>query len=325
MNISRVILIMLILPSLLQAQTLKFSTIAMQGSYQIQAFEKARQEILDRTGIIIKVYTGGAMGTGDTLFRKIKLRQLDGGSFTASEAAQYCPDLHAPSMALMFDSYAEVDRVLPQLAPGLERQLAEAGYVVLAWVETGFSYLMSTQTISNADEIRQRSVWVPADDWIGPLEFKEFGINTKPMSISQATTGLMTGMVDTVAGPFIAAVGLQWFTKVRYVLDVPLLYSYSVILVAQDRWRQIAPADQKFIKEVFDSHFEILKERTRAENREARQVLLERGIVFQQPSASDLADLELRMQRAHAKIEARGLMNTETLRRLAELTGGEQP
>ena len=83
--------------------TLKISTMAIEGTSMMDAFHAAEKEILEKTNgqVKFKVYTGGAMGTGETLFRKMKFRQLDGGSFTAGEASQYCPDLRVPSIAFL--------------------------------------------------------------------------------------------------------------------------------------------------------------------------------------------------------------------------------
>ena len=70
----------------------KISTIGMEGSSQMDAFHNTEKEITEKTGgaVKFKIYTGGAMGTGDTLFRKIKslglsLPDKDGRSATAKK------------------------------------------------------------------------------------------------------------------------------------------------------------------------------------------------------------------------------------------------
>jgi TRAP-type C4-dicarboxylate transport system substrate-binding protein len=302
--------------------TIKLSTLGMEGSSQLKAFHAAEKEIAAKTGgeVIFKIYTGGAMGTGETLFRKIKFKQLDGGSFTAGEASEYCEDLRVPSIAFLLRSEKEVDYIMPILTADFEKKLVGNGYVPLAWVETGFSYMMSTQSITKVSDLQARSVWIPADDWVGQMEFKQFGVTPKPMSLSQATTGLMTGMIDTIEGPFIAAVGLQWINKVKYVFDVPLLYTYSVFLVSKDSFDKISPANQKIVRDTFAKHFQqTLRDQTRKDNADARKVLANKGIKFIKPDAASMKTFEDKMDLAVKEMEAKKVFTPGLIKKVDDM------
>ncbi len=302
--------------------TLKISTLGIEGSSQMKAFHDAEKEITEKTvgAVKFKVYTGGAMGTGDTLFRKIKFKQLDGGSFTAGEASKYCPDLRAPSVAFMFDKAEEVDCILPTITKEFGQILESNGFVLLAVVETGFSYLMSTERIEKVSDLQARSVWIPSDDWVGQLEFKQFGVTPKPMSLTQATTGLLTGMIDTLPGPFIAAVGLQWLTKINYVLDVPLLYTYSVVLVSKQSFDKVSPDHQVIIKETFAKYFEKdLRDQTRKDNAEAREALIAKGIEFLEPDAQGMKTFVDQVKLAKQEIEAESIFTKGMVKRIETL------
>ncbi len=41
-----------------------------------------------------------------------------------------------------------------------------------------------------------------------------------PLGLADVLTGLQTGLVDVVSGPPVAAVALQWFTKIKYAIEV---------------------------------------------------------------------------------------------------------
>ena len=300
----------------------KLSTLGMEGSAQMDTFHKAEKEIFEKTGgaVTFKIYPGGAMGTGETLFRKMKFNQLDGGSFTAGEASQYCPDLRVPSLTFLFDSIDQVDYVLPLLAKDFARTFEGNGYILLALVETGFSYIMSVEPVRNVSDLQARSVWLPSDDWVGQLEFKEFNVTPKPMSLPQATTGLMTGMIDTVEGPFIAAVGLQWMTKIKYVLDVPLLYTFSVVLVSKKSFEKISPEHQAIVKESFASHFEKdLLELARKDNAEAREALVKKGVQFLNIQPEAVKTFAERLKVARKEIEAKGVFTPGIIGKVEDL------
>ncbi len=285
--------------------TLKISTMAIEGTSMMDAFHAAEKEILEKTNgaVKFKIYTGGAMGTGKTLFRKIKFNQLHGGTFSASEAAPYCRDMPAPSMTFLFESYDEVDSVVPVYLKDLTKTFEKNGFVALAWIETGFSYLMSTDPIANLADFRVRKIWVPADDPILKLELKHLGVTPKPMNFSQATTGLMTGMIDTIGGPFIGAVMLQWFNKVKYILDLPLLYTHQVLLIKKESFDKISPAHQEIVKQVFAKFQKDIVGNARKSNEEAKQVLLGKGIKFIQPNPADMVAIKEKLKTSKKDIE----------------------
>ena len=228
--------------------------------------------------------------------------------------------MEALCIAFLFDSYDEVDYVFPIVAKEFEKTLEDNGFVPLAWVETGFAYMMSTGPISRVSDLKDKSIWIPTHDWLGRLEFKHFGITPKLMSLPQATTGLMTGMLDTVEGPFIAAIGLQWFTKIRYVLDTPLLYTYSVVLISKKSFDKISPEHQAIVRHAFAKHSQQdLTQQTRKDNKEARKVMIENGIKFIQADPEGVKSFDERMLKVKAEIEAMGIFTDDIAKRVEEM------
>ncbi|NLB34444.1 MAG: TRAP transporter substrate-binding protein DctP [Elusimicrobia bacterium] len=287
---------------------LRFSTIAMDGSPQMEAFKDAAKEIEARTegALRIKMYTGGAMGTGDRLIRSIRLGQLDGGSFSAGEAAAFTQDLRAPSVSFLFDSYDEVDYVFPKIGGHLRDTLRDEGWIVLSFVETGFGYLMSVDPIRKASEFKGRNVWAPSDDWVGQTTFRQFGVTPKPLSLANASTGLMTGMIDVVGGPFSAAVGLQWINRIKYVFDQPLLYTFGVFLISESSFNKIPEEYRELVIEVFEKHQDRYKTTVRESNLEARTAMEVRGIEFIKPSDEDMAGWPEKIDAAKEEIKNYG-------------------
>lgn len=297
---------------------LRFSTIAMDGSPQMEAFRAAGREIEELTdgAVRIRMYTGGAMGTGDRLFRSIRLGQLDGGSFTAGEASTYSQDMRALSVSFLFESYDEVDYVFPKVSDHLRKVLRDKGWVVLSFVEAGFGYLMSVDPVRSAADLYGRNVWVPSDDWVGQAAFREFGVVPRPLSLANASTGLMTGMVDVVGGPFMAAVGLQWINRVRYVFDHPLLYTYGVLLISEAGYNRIPEEYRETVVEVFERHQSKYKATTREANREARQAMENRGIKFISPSDEELASWPEKIDDAKESIRRSGRFSEGLLEKI---------
>jgi len=94
--------------------------------------------------------------------------------------------------------------------------------------------------------------------------FDEVGVKATPLSVPDVLVGLQTGMVEVVYAPPSGAISLQWFTKVKYVTDVPLIY-----LAAEWRSKKMfsnkSPKLPEFVLESFGQQLDRLKTITRNE------------------------------------------------------------
>jgi len=104
-----------------------------------------------------------------------------------------------------------------------------------------------------------------------------------PLPISDVLTGLQTGLIDTVAAPPVGAIALQWFTKARYLTDLPITYICGTTVVSTKAFAKISPADQEIVHEVMRRANLRLDATSRTDNEEAREALAAQGVVFIDP------------------------------------------
>jgi len=76
----------------------------------------------------------------------------------------------------------------------------------------------------------------------------------------------------------IGALVLQWHTKVKYITDLPLVYTMGFMAVDNKAFSKISPADQKIVREVMTRTYSQLNEANVVDNEEALQALLNTGI-----------------------------------------------
>ncbi len=100
------------------------------------------------------------------------------------------------------------------------------------------------------------------------------------LSIPDVLTSLQSGLVETVYNSFYGSIVLQWFTKARYIADIPYGYAYGVFALDGAKFAKLPETHQKAIQEAAQIHFPILLEKTRESNSESRRVLEERGSEF---------------------------------------------
>lgn len=310
------------------ATTLKMATLAPDGSYWVEAVRTAAGEIARRTDgrVELRLYPGGTMGDDQAVLRKMRIGQLHGGGLLSGTLATRVPDLEVYGLPLLFRSYDEVDRIREAFDDRLLAELDANGLVAFGFIETGFAYLMSVDPVRNLDDLKGRKAWFPEGDRVGQAILEAAGLSPVPLPLSDVLTGLQTGLIETVAGPPVGAVALQWFTKARYLLEVPIVYSYGALVLDKRAFGSLQPGDREIVREILESTVADLDTRAREDNLAAREALIRQGVQIT-PSSDDVIRNWERVAAEANRLLADRLDVDSTLRRevdrmLAELRGG---
>jgi TRAP-type C4-dicarboxylate transport system substrate-binding protein len=268
-----------------QGLRLKLATMAPDGTLWMKELKVAADEIKERTAgrVSFRFYPGGTMGADSAVLRKIRIGQLHGGVVLAGSLAVIDPDMEIYNLPLLFRSHDEVDYVRQRMDAKFIAGLEEKGYVSFGFSETGFTYLLSAKPTRTFDDLKGRKAWMPQDDPLSLAIVAAAGLSPVPLPISDVLTGLQTGLIDTVAAPPVGAIALQWFTKARYLTDLPITYICGTTVVSAKAFAKISPADQEIIREVMRRANRRLDETSRTDNEEAREALAAQGVEFVDP------------------------------------------
>ncbi|MDQ2697059.1 MAG: TRAP transporter substrate-binding protein DctP [Pseudomonadota bacterium] len=272
------------------AQTLKIATLAPEGTTWMNEMQKGGQEIARRTGgrVQLRFFPGGVMGNDQSVLRKIRVDQLQGGAVTGSGLEQIFAESQIYSLPFAFRSYAEVDYVRQRMDPVLIDGLKQAGFTSFGLGEGGFAYILSQQPIGGVGDVKNRKVWIPEGDRVSRAIFEVIDAAPVPLPLTDVLTGLQTGLIDTVGAPPVGAIALQWHTRVKYLTDAPLFYTYGTLVIANKAFARLEPADQAVVEDVMGKVFATLNRQTRADNASAREALQRQGIQFIQPTPQEL-------------------------------------
>ena len=272
------------------SQTLKVATLAPDGTVWMKEMRKGAESIKKRTGgkVRFKFYPGGVMGTDKSVLRKIRVGQLQGGAIASGAFADIYPDSQTYGLPMLFSSYDEVDYVRSRMDGLMMEGFAERGYIVSGIAESGFAYLMSKQPILRVEDLKGLKVWVPEGDPISRTFFEAAGRSPIPLALSDVLTGLQTGLIETIGTPAIGAIALQWHTTVKYLTDIPVMYTYGMLVIDRRSFMRLKPEDQSIVQEVLGERILKLNEQNRKDNINAKKVLSNHGITFVRPSQEDL-------------------------------------
>ncbi|KGO35379.1 MAG: TRAP transporter substrate-binding protein DctP [Desulfoprunum sp.] len=305
----------------------KIGSLAPEGSVWILQFQEFAREVEEKTGgeVGFRVYAGGIMGDDQAMYRKIRIGQLQGGGFTMTGIAQVVPDFRIMALPFLFTSYQEVDAVTRGLLPKFRQQFAEQGLELIAMTEVGFIYTMSTMPIVTIDNLRQATCWTPTGDPVSSTYLSQLGITPVQLSIPDVLSSLQTGLVNTVFNSLYGSIVLQWFTKAKYINDLPFGYAYGALLLDQKALAKLPKDQAAIIQTTADKYFPPLIAKTRQSNEESRDILAENGVRFTTFPTEVAAQLQgFRDQTAKAVIGSSFSreIHDETTRLLQEFRSG---
>jgi TRAP-type C4-dicarboxylate transport system substrate-binding protein len=303
------------------ATTLKIATLSPEGSAWMELLRSGADEIESRTDgrVTFKFYPGGVMGDDKAVLRKIRLGQLHGAVVTAGGLVQTYADIQLYGLPLVFESYDEVDYVRERLDPVLTAGLEEEGFVSFGFAEVGFAHAMSKRPVTSVADVQGQKVWTPDGDPGSARALASFDITPVPLSIADVLSGLQTDLINGVAVPPVAAIALQWHTQLDYVMDLPLLYVYGLLAVAERPFARLSEADQQVVREVMARVVDEVNAGARRDHASAMKALLAQGAEATHPSRPEVEEWRVYADRANGEMVEEGLLSGELLDRMESL------
>lgn len=268
-----------------QKYKIKFATLAPDGSTWMNIMHEFDKELRTQTDgeVGFKIYGGGVLGDEKDVLRKIRIGQLHSGGFTGVGMGEIASDVRILDTPFLFKSYDEVDHIYEKFNDTFAESFSKNGYELLGWAEVGFVYVFTKSPVSNLDDMRKQKMWVWQGDQVAEATFKVFGLNPVPLSVIDVMTALQTNMVDGVYTSPLAAVALQWFTKVKYMMQIPLADASGAVLISKKMYKKIPENHRITLKELAQKHMSKLTKLSREDNEKAIETLAKNGIQILQP------------------------------------------
>lgn len=272
------------------AVTLKVATLAPNGSVWMNELRQAGEEIESATEgrVKLRFYPGGVMGDTATVLRKMQVGQLNGTVTTLGELAPVVSDSQIYNLPFLFRTEAEFDAVRNVLDPRLKEALESKNLTLAGTINAGFVYLFSLHAATSAEDLaKQGRVWIPQGDLISQKTLEEAGISAIPLPISEVYTSLQTGLVDTVITTPAAGIALQWHSRVRYMIDLPLALGAGGMVYDSGSLKKLSAADRENVLKITAAAMERMGQATQVENENARKALADAGVEVLSPAVGN--------------------------------------
>ena len=120
--------------------------------------------------------------------------------------------------------------------------------------------------------------WIWSGDQLAEIFYRAFNISPVPLAAPDVLTSLQTGVIDGVYASPLACVALQWFTRVKYMSDVPITHGISAVVTTEKSLAGVSAADRAVLLEIMQRELAALTAKTRAQNEEAIAEIKKEGV-----------------------------------------------
>ena len=254
---------------------IKFSILAPEGSTWIKVLNSANEELIRRTKgeVRFKIYAGGVSGDERDVIRKIRIGQLHAAGLTGVGLGDIFSGIRVLELPFLYDNVVEVDYVRQRFKPILKKEYEARGFIFLGWAEAGFVNIFSNRPIQSLQDMASVKMWAWEGDPLVQAMAEAYHIVPIPLSITDVMTSLQTKLIDAFYAPPLAAIALQWFSKVKYMTDLPLANATGGILMSRNYYNKLPPQYRKILNEVVEEYSEKLIMETRKDNKESYNIL----------------------------------------------------
>jgi TRAP-type C4-dicarboxylate transport system substrate-binding protein len=303
---------------------IKVATVAPEGSVWLRVMRQMDAELKKVTNgrVSFRFFGGGVLGDDKTVLEKMRYGQVQAAGFTGVGLGEILPETRVMELPFHFRTYKQVDCVLKELLPEFEKKFIEKGYVLLGWSDQGFVYLYSKKPIRTVADMNSTKPWVWDVDPLAKAIFQAFGIKGVPLSLQDVFTSLQTGLVDTVYISPVAAIALQWYTRVSHMVDFPIADGAGAILLSKDYWDKMPPDLQQALKATTEKYAKRLNAATRSLNDKSTDVLRQKGLTVEAPTDAQIVEFRVKGREA-ANLLVGKLFSKELLTRVQGLLEGK--
>ncbi len=238
---------LLIAQSAMAADTtrIRIATIAPKGTTYDKVLRKLASEWnkMAKGSAKASVYAGGTQGGESAIVDSMRINHLQAGLMTAVGLSKITPEVQGmQAIPMMFRSLDEVQHVNKKLQAKIEGMLADKGFVVLFWADTGWVHFFTTEAVRTPDDLRKLKIFSWAGDPKGEATYRKSGFQPVPMETAEILAGLKTGRIDAVPmPPFFANAG-QIQTEAKHMLELKWAPIVGAFVVNKKTWDAL-PAD----------------------------------------------------------------------------------
>ncbi len=278
--------------------TIKIATAYPDGTDVVKSLRALDTELRQQTDnrVKLKIYPAGVMGSDDAIRRKMMIGQLDATVSQSSAWTKEFPGLRVYGLPFFFDNFDQVLKARASFDTDILRLAEDSRFKAIGLIDGGMAYAMTQEPAVNLNQLQQQKLWLPADPAL--LYYaSEFNLKAIDLNLSEITTSLQTGSIDGLIAPPAAAITLQWHHSLKYLTNVPVVYSFGVFVISKRSLEDLNEQDRSIMMNLTKLSLSTLDNTMVRQNSRALATLNKLGVTILEP-----ADSEVQILKAQAKL-----------------------
>jgi TRAP-type C4-dicarboxylate transport system substrate-binding protein len=193
---------------------------------------------------------------------------------TSAGLSEICPPVMTLSVPFLIRNNNELDTVLREVLPVLDRQMNSTNFTALAWSKGGWVSFFSKEAVLTPDELRRQKLGSSSDLKEINTVFRTMGFQPVETDLVDIGTKLANNVVNStyLIPEVIAPMGLHRY--LTNMLDMPIAPVMGAIVINRVTWNKISREQQTEIVRVTQrlvADFETTMMRTSANALQAMQ------------------------------------------------------
>jgi TRAP-type C4-dicarboxylate transport system substrate-binding protein len=240
-------------------------------------------------GVNLVIFPDGRMGDEGDMVRKMRPAngQIQAGLLTIAGLSDIDFDVAGlQNIPMAYRSLEEAAYVRGRLAPRLEAAIAEKGFIVLGWCDSGWWRLFTKKPMASPADIPKEKMMITKNSpglakLVGSLGMQPVELNPTDILVS-----LQTGLITVAASPPIYALQGQFFQPAPHMLELNWLPLVGGIVLKRTTWEQLTPGQQEVVRGSAQRAMEKITGAGRSEMVESITAMEKRGLKVQRFSGA---------------------------------------
>jgi TRAP-type C4-dicarboxylate transport system substrate-binding protein len=198
----------------------------------------------------VRVIHDGLEGSETKMFSSLNTNNIQAALFISTGLSEVCPAILTLSVPFLIKSNDELDLVLRDTLPVLDRQMNSTNYVPVAWAKGGWVYFFSREPVYTPDDLRRQRLGTSDGSRDINAMFRQMGFNAVETSVVDIGTKLASNTVNATYLLPEAIVPLGLHRNLPNMLDIPIAPFIGAVIMNRVTWNKLTQQQQRDIQVV---------------------------------------------------------------------------
>lgn len=233
--------VLFLVTGLAGAQVIRIGSSAPENSPWGRALNRvaAEWQEISNGRVRVQVFHNNIAGVESDMLRKMRIGQLQAAVVTNTSLAAFTDRVMTLSMPLLIRSEEEYNYVFERLQPGLEAEIEDNGFKVLAWSLAGWVYPFADVAVRTPDDLRPLRLATSPEEQDLIRAYQVLGYQPVSISFPERLAGLVNNMADAHLTVPILAAGFQWFGATDHMTNIKIAPAPGAILMSDRAYRRL--------------------------------------------------------------------------------------